>query len=184
MNPSPLVICLAYTATTSCCQLLSPASGAYLGRAHSVADVHVIAHSVLVVGYPKLPAFDSTGAGTVVRLARGNQCSCTSGRMITACALHSAMCRTTCSTVTGGGKQYPRGTVFPPGVTATFWLKRKEIVIYPRRPFTVVPRSSDLSPPLLLFNTGTRNGVVFESHKMSRYRCILDIRSHLVSDRK
>ena len=45
--------------------------------------------------YPKLPAFDSTGAGTVVRLARGNQCSCTSGRMITACALHSVMCGTT-----------------------------------------------------------------------------------------
>ena len=80
MNPSLLVVCLACTA---------PTSGAYLGRAHSVADVHVIAHSVLVVGYPKLPAFDSTGAGTVVRLARGNQCSCTSGRMITACALHS-----------------------------------------------------------------------------------------------
>jgi len=125
VNPWPLVICLACTAPTLCCQLLSPASGAHLGRAHSVADVHVIAHSVLVVGYPKLPAFDSTGAGTVVRLARGNQCSCTSGRMITACALHSVMCCTTCSTVTGGGKQYPRGTVFPPGVTATFWLKRK-----------------------------------------------------------
>ena len=81
MNPSPLVICLACTGTTSCCQLLSPASGACLGRAHSV----------LVVGYPKLPAFDSTGAGMVVRLARGNQCSCTSGRIITACALHSVI---------------------------------------------------------------------------------------------
>ena len=125
VNPLPLIICLACTATTSCRQLMSPAWGAYLGRVHSVADVHVIAHCVLVMGYPKLPAFDSTGAGTVVRLARGNQCSCTSGRMITACALHSVMCCTTCSTVTGGGKQYPRGTVFPPGVTATFWLTRK-----------------------------------------------------------
>ena len=71
-------------------------------------------------GYPKLPALDSTSAGTVVRLARGNQCSYTSGRMITACALHSVMCCTMCSTVTGGGKQYPRGTVFPLDVMATF----------------------------------------------------------------
>ena len=128
-EPFALVICLPRTAPTSCCQLLSPASGAYLGRAHSVADVHVIAHSVLVVGYPKLPAFDSAGAGTVMRLARGKQCSCTSGRMITACALHSVMCCTTCSTVTGGGKQYPRGTVFPSDGTATVGLKRKENVV-------------------------------------------------------
>ena len=146
VNHSPLVICLACTATSSCCRLLSPASGPYLGRAHSVADVHVIAHSVLVVGYPKIPAFCSTGAGTVVRLARGNQCSCTSGRMITACALHLVMCCTTCSTVTGGGRQYPRGAVCPPGVTATFSLTRKEKQC-PRRPFTVVPRSSWPLPP-------------------------------------
>ena len=126
--------------------ILSPASGAYLGRAHSVADVHVIAHSVLVVGYPKLPAFDSTGAGTVVRLARGNYCSCTSGGMITACALHSVMCCTTCSTVTGGGKQYPRSTVFPPGVTATFWLKRKEKVLPPPTLHSGTPIFS-ASPP-------------------------------------
>ena len=173
MNPSPLVICLACTATTSCCQLPSPASGAYLGSAHSVADVHVLAHSVLVVGYPKLPAFDSTGAGTVVRLARGNQCSCTSGIMITACALHSVMCCTTCSTVTGGGKQCPRGNVFPPGVTATFWLKRKENVLPP--PTLHSGTSTFLASPHRCYsNTGTRNGVMFESHKMPRHRCILD----------
>ena len=145
LNPSPLVICLACTVATSCSQLLS-ATGAYLGRAHSAVDVHVIAHSALVVGYRKLPAFGSTGAGTVVRLARGNQCSCTSGRMITACALHLVMCCTTCSTVTGGGRQYPRGAVCPPGVTATFSLTRKEKQC-PRRPFTVVPRSSWPLPP-------------------------------------
>ena len=45
------------------------------------------------------------------------------------------------------------------------------------------PNLLGLSPPLLLSNTGTRNGVMCESHKMPRYRCTLDgIRSHLVSD--
>ena len=146
---------------------MSPASGAYLGRTHSVADVHVIVHSVLVMGYPKLLAFDSTGAGTVVRLARGNQCSCTSGRMITACALHSVMCCTTCSTVTGGGKQYSRGTVFPPRVAATFWLKRNENVLPPPTLHCTLIFSA--SPPRCYsLNTGTRNGMVFESHKMPR----------------
>ena len=34
-------------------------------------------------------------------------------------------------------------------------------------------------------SSGTRNEVVFESHRKLRYRCILDgFRSHLVSDRK
>ena len=150
-----------------------------------MADVHVLAHSVLVVGYRKLHAIGSTGAGTVVRLARGNQCSCTSGRMITACALHSVTCCATCSTVAGGGKQYPRGIVFPPSVTATFWQKKKGKIITPADPSQWYPDLLGLSPPLLLSNTGTRNGVVFESHKMPRYRCILDgVRSHLVSDRK
>ena len=41
------------------------------------------------------------------------------------------------------------------------------------------------SPTLLVSNIGTRNGVVFESHEMPRYRCILDVvRSHFASDRK
>ena len=182
VNPSPLVICLACTATTSCCQLISPASGAYLGRAHSVADVHVIAHSVLVVGYPKLPAFDSTGAGTVVRLARGNQCSCTSGRMITACALHSVMCGTTFYRDWGRETVSKRHRV-PSRRNRHVLAEKKSIT--PADPSKWYPDLLGLSPPLLLSNTGTRNGVVFESHKMPRYRCILDgVRSHLVSDRK
>ena len=103
--------------------------------------------------------------------------------MITAGALHSVMCCKTCSTVTDGGKQYPRGTVFPPGVTATFWLKRKERIT-PADPSQRYPDLLGLSSPLLLSNTGTRNGVLFESHKMPRYRCILDgVKSYLVSDR-
>ena len=111
-----------------------------------MTDVHVIVHSVLVVGYPKLPAFDSTGAGTVVRLARGNQCSYTSGRMVKACALHSIMCCTTFSTVMRGGKHYPRGAVFPHGVTTTIWQKRKYKVLPPSTLHSGTPTFS-ASPP-------------------------------------
>ena len=63
--------------------------------------------------------------------------------------------------------------------------KNKGKSINPADPSQWYPDLLGLSPPLLLSNTGTRNGVVFESHKMPRYRCILDgVRSHLVSDRK
>ena len=168
-NPSPLFICIACTEPALCCQLLSPASGAYLGRAHSVADVHEIAHSVLAVGYPKLPAVDSTGEGTVLRLAHGNQCSCTSGRMITACALRSVMGCTFGSTVTGVSKQSPRDTIVPFGVTALFWLKRKGNVLPP----PTLPLYLDLlglSPPQLLAGTRARNRVVFEWNKMPIHR--------------
>ena len=172
-------------ATTSCCRILSPASGAKRCRAVSMADVHVIAHSVLVVGYPKLPAFDSTGAGTVVRLARGNQCLCTSGRMIRACALHSVMCSSTCSTLTGGGKQYPRGACVPSHRNGNVLAEKKRKSITPADLSQWYLSRLGFSTPLILASTGTRNGVVFESHKMPRNRFILDsVRSNLVWDRK
>lgn len=89
VDPSPPAIRSTCDATTPPCQLFSPASTAYLDRAHSVAHVHVVMRSVPVVGYPRLPAFDSTSARTVARLTRGSQCSSTSWRTTTACALHS-----------------------------------------------------------------------------------------------
>ena len=57
--------------------------------------------------------------------------------------------------------------------------------ITPADPSQWYPDLLGLSPPLLLSNTEIRNGLVFESHKIPRYRCILDgVGSHLVFDRK
>ena len=128
--------------------ILSPASGAYLGRTHSVADVHVIVHSVLVVGYPKLPAFGSTGAGTVVRLARGNQCSCTSGRMITACALHSHVLYNVFYRDWGRETVSKRHCV-PPPRSGHVLAKKKRKCIPPADP-SLYSDLFGLSPPLLL----------------------------------
>ena len=145
-----------------------------------MADVHVIAHSVLVVGCPKLPAFDSTGAGTVVRLARGNQCSCTSG----------SVCSTLGHVVYNVfHRDWGRETVSNRRCVASrrnghVLAEKKGKITTPADPPKWYPDLLGLSPPLLLSNTGTRKGVVFESHKMPRYRCILDgVKSYLVSDR-
>ena len=72
---SPPVIRPTCDATVPRCQLLSPASEAYLDRAHSVAHARVLVHSVLVVGYSKLPALDSTSGRTAAQLTQENQCS-------------------------------------------------------------------------------------------------------------
>ena len=53
VNPSPPVICTTCDATTTCCQLLSPASEPYLDRAHSVAHVPLMEQSILVVEVPE-----------------------------------------------------------------------------------------------------------------------------------
>ena len=63
--------------------------------------------------------------------------------------------------------------------------EKKGKSITPAGPSQWYPDLLGLSPPVLRSNTGTRNGVVFESHKMPRNRFILDsVRSNLVWDRK
>ena len=51
--------------------------------------------------------------------------------------------------------------------------------VTPVDPSQWYPDLLDLPPPLLLSNTGTRNGVVFESHKLPGYRCIFDDQSRV-----